>query len=83
MCGFFGIYHKKEIKKNLNKFNKAADLISQRGPDDSRYIEFNQLQVKFFRLSILDLSNNGMQPMISKITDISWFLMEKFIMLIF
>ena len=66
MCGFFGIYHKKEIKKNLNKFNKAADLISQRGPDDSRYIEFNQLQVKFFRLSILDLSNNGMQPMISQ-----------------
>ncbi len=66
MCGFFGIFHKKKKKKNLSKFNKAADLISHRGPDGSRYVEFNQLQVKFFRLSILDLSNNGMQPMISE-----------------
>ena len=66
MCGFFGVYQKKKIFKNLNNFNKAADLISHRGPDDARYVEFDQLQVKFFRLSILDLSNNGMQPMISE-----------------
>ena len=66
MCGFFGVYHKKKIVKNLNNFNKAANLISHRGPDDARYVEFDQLQVKFFRLSILDLSHNGMQPMISE-----------------
>lgn len=66
MCGFFGVFHKKKVKKNLNKFNEAANLISHRGPDDSRYVEFNQLQVKFFRLSILDLSKNGMQPMLSE-----------------
>ena len=66
MCGFFGVYQKKKTVKNLSNFNRAADLISHRGPDDSRYVEFDQLQVKFFRLSILDFSNNGMQPMISE-----------------
>ena len=66
MCGFFGIFHKKKFKKDLDKFNKSANLISHRGPDDSRYTELDRLQVKFFRLSILDLSKNGMQPMISK-----------------
>ena len=66
MCGFFGVYQKKKFVKNFNIFNKAADLISHRGPDDARYVEFDRLQVKFFRLSILDLSNNGMQPMISE-----------------
>ena len=63
---FLAFTKKKKTVKNLSNFNKAADLISHRGPDDSRYVEFDQLQVKFFRLSILDLSNNGMQPMISE-----------------
>ena len=66
MCGFFFFFHKKKTKKNKDSFNKAANLISHRGPDDSRYVEFAELQVKFFRLSILDLSKNGMQPMISQ-----------------
>ncbi len=66
MCGFFGIFHKKKFRRNLDKFNKSANLVSHRGPDDSRYAELDELQVKFFRLSILDLSKNGMQPMISK-----------------
>ena len=63
---FLAFTKKKKTVKNLSNFNKAADLISHRGPDDSKYVEFDQLQVKFFRLSILDLSNNGMQPMISE-----------------
>ena len=66
MCGFFGIFHKNKNKKDANTFDKAANLISHRGPDDSRYVEFAELQVKFFRLSILDLSKNGMQPMVSQ-----------------
>ncbi len=59
MCGFLTIneqgFTQKEIEKSLNK-------IVDRGPDDNRIALFNHHYFGFNRLSIMDLSTNGMQP---------------------
>ena len=63
MCGFAGFYSKDEIdySKVLQKITSA---INHRGPDDTKYYlnKEQNLFVGFKRLSIIDLSNNGMQP---------------------
>jgi asparagine synthase (glutamine-hydrolysing) len=66
MCGFFGYLNPRNKKFNYSKFHSSANLISHRGPDDVRYVENGNFYLKFFRLSIVDLSKNGMQPIISK-----------------
>ncbi len=65
MCGIVGFYHKENCDESL--LRKMADTISYRGPDDEGYLimskdEF-QIGMGFKRLSILDLSANGHQPM--------------------
>ena len=66
MCGFFFIKKKTAQKFDVKKFNESADLIAHRGPDETKTFNNNDIFVKFYRLSIQDLSSNGMQPMISK-----------------
>lgn len=66
MCGFFGLLKNKSNNVSRHLFNKSANLISHRGPDSSRYISNKNLYLKFFRLSIIDLTSKAMQPMISK-----------------
>ncbi len=57
MCGVVGYVGKKKIK-----LDKSADLILHRGPDKTS-IEYNEnFSVAFNRLSIIDVSNDGMQP---------------------
>lgn len=59
MCGIFGVIGKDldvDIKKNL-------DVIKHRGPDDEGYFNDENIILGFRRLSIVDLSNNGHQPM--------------------
>ena len=66
MCGFF--FLKKKNKKNtinLKTLNHSSNLISHRGPDSSRVFNDEDIYIKFFRLSIQDLSKNAMQPMLS------------------
>ena len=70
MCGFFFIKKKIAQKFNIKKLNESADLIAHRGPDGSKTFYNNDIFVKFYRLSIQDLSTNGMQPMISRSKDI-------------
>ena len=41
----------------------SADLIKHRGPDKAEVLSSSNLFCKFFRLKILDLSNQSMQPM--------------------
>ena len=52
------------LEKKVNKrlFYKPEKL-SHRGPDDSGTIFLENFSAKFFRLSILDLSWRGNQPM--------------------
>ena len=67
MCGISGFY-----SKNLSKYNNAIlrmnSALSHRGPDFSSQWEDNIFGIALGhqRLSILDLSNAGNQPMISQ-----------------
>ena len=72
MCGFFGYILRENVWEG--EYNTKKDLenisskIVHRGPDEKSIFvdERNKLGLVFQRLSILDLSNNAMQPMISK-----------------
>ncbi len=66
MCGFFFIKKKRKYNFDRNKINSACKLLSHRGPDDHKIFSNDDIFIEFFRLSIQDLSKNGMQPMISK-----------------
>lgn len=63
MCGFFFEYRKKKTRFDKKKFLDSANLIKQRGPDESRFLDYQNISLKFFRLSIRDLSSKGSQPM--------------------
>ncbi len=64
MCGHLGLIQK-EGSLDVSKFSKSLKLINYRGPDDSRtWIDKNNpIIFGFNRLSIIDLSDNGNQPM--------------------
>jgi asparagine synthase (glutamine-hydrolysing) len=66
MCGIAGLVDFK-CQSNLDTIKKMTDVLTHRGPDDGGYFfeVFNSSQIGFGhrRLSILDLSQNGHQPM--------------------
>ena len=64
MCGFTVLLKKKKIDIT-DRFQKASEIISYRGPDDTSFYEDENIAFNFFRLSIQDLSTHGRQPMIS------------------
>lgn len=59
MCGILGIYP--AIEKRV--FNTALDTMAHRGPDDYGIFQDNDIILGHRRLSIIDLSSNGHQPM--------------------
>ncbi len=68
MCGFIGIASKEKIvKSNLIQENKR---IICRGPDETNHVHLEgsdvNLELLFNRLSILELSKHGSQPLIDK-----------------
>ncbi len=66
MCGFLVYYPLSKSKKfDKDKFFKSAKLISHRGPDEKKFYFSKDINMIFYRLSIIDLSKNGSQPMIS------------------
>jgi asparagine synthase (glutamine-hydrolysing) len=60
MCGFFGWIGKRDPDINIEAVSKC---LYHRGPDDSGLYEDEALGLGFRRLSILDLSEAGHQPM--------------------
>ena len=70
MCGFVGIknYESNEFAKLINNIDNCSKLINHRGPDDTKkWISKNKdICLSFNRLSILDTSENAMQPMFSR-----------------
>lgn len=66
MCGFFGL-QSFEFDKNQKvlALRNAIKLLNSRGPDSNNFILDDQgnLALSHNRLSILDLSQNGSQPM--------------------
>ncbi|WP_431135827.1 asparagine synthase (glutamine-hydrolyzing) [Psychroserpens mesophilus] len=66
MCGIYGEFFKKSKLSPKSAFLKQNDLNSSRGPDMSGYwTNDTDCQLGFRRLSILDLSERGNQPMLS------------------
>ena len=62
MCGFFFI-KKNGIQYDLNVLKDYSNSIKHRGPDDDQIYNTNEIYARFFRLSILDTSSKGSQPM--------------------
>ncbi|WP_318435582.1 asparagine synthase (glutamine-hydrolyzing) [Photobacterium leiognathi] len=63
MCGIIGVASLKE--NNEHKFNVSCELLNHRGPNGFGTFKKNNVILGHKRLSILDLSPMGNQPMIS------------------
>ncbi len=68
MCGIAGWFLKKGVTRNVAHLVAMADAIEHRGPDDRGYFYDRERGVAFAhnRLSIIDLSPAGHQPMASE-----------------
>ncbi len=58
MCAIIGYLNLKNYEKFLSGFEK----ITSRGPDMERYMEFSNARLGFKRLSIMGITEEGMQP---------------------
>ena len=71
MCGICGIYYYKSQKTvSLSTLKKMAQTMNHRGPDDEGFFIENNLGFAHKRLSIIDLSPAGHQPMTNERNDI-------------
>ena len=66
MCGIAGVYNLNGKPFSLNNLKKMANAIKHRGPDGEGYYIKDSIALAHRRLSILDLSAKGSQPMTSK-----------------
>jgi asparagine synthase (glutamine-hydrolysing) len=62
MCGIVGIVH----PQAQQYIAEASRLMTHRGPDDEGIFTHENLSLAHRRLSIIDLSENGHQPMVSE-----------------
>ena len=67
MCGFVGVFNSdfSDVEENRLWVSNCLKQMKYRGPDQSRILVENNTILGFNRLSIRDLSKNGMQPFIS------------------
>ena len=63
MCGISGIVNTDGSAVLKNEIEQMNDLISHRGPDGEGYYCYKNLALGHKRLSIIDLSEKGKQPM--------------------
>ncbi|MFZ4590868.1 MAG: asparagine synthase (glutamine-hydrolyzing) [Ignavibacteria bacterium] len=66
MCGFAGILNTDKRIVNRQVVVDMANQLNHRGPDSEGYYVKENIGLGHKRLSILDLSENGNQPMVSK-----------------
>jgi asparagine synthase (glutamine-hydrolysing) len=62
MCGITGIYSENKLA-TVNRVEAMNNALMHRGPDDAGIIEFPTVVLGHRRLSIIDLSSAGHQPM--------------------
>ena len=63
MCGINGIIDKNHSNVSIDTINSMNKIISHRGPDCSGIKSFKNVHLGHNRLKIIDLSENGNQPM--------------------
>ena len=63
MCGISGIINKSNVAVTKDEIKYMNDLIVHRGPDDEGFFYGKNFALGHRRLSILDLSKDGHQPM--------------------
>ena len=66
MCGIVGVFNLDEKPFSLSNLKKMTDVIAHRGPDDEGYFVKHCIALGHKRLSIIDISSRGKQPMTSK-----------------
>lgn len=66
MCGFVAAFSFKNKPINTSKVKAMSDIIAHRGPDDHGFYQSDWFCMAFNRLSIIDTSVAGHQPMIIK-----------------
>jgi len=66
MCGICGIYKYNNEQSSRADLQCAMDLLSRRGPDDEGIWAEDSVGLGHRRLSILDITNAGHQPMVSR-----------------
>lgn len=64
MCGLFGVLNVSSV--DLDKAKQALNTLIHRGPDQESHFIDHKVFIGHRRLSILDLSEKGKQPMLSK-----------------
>jgi asparagine synthase (glutamine-hydrolysing) len=66
MCGIVGVFNLNGEPFGLSALKNMADAIAHRGPDGDGYFTEDNIALAHRRLSILDVSPRGAQPMTSK-----------------
>jgi asparagine synthase (glutamine-hydrolysing) len=66
VCGIVGVFNLKGDQVSSQEIKKMTDSISHRGPDGEGIFIDENIGLGHRRLSILDVSSKGSQPMISK-----------------
>ncbi|MDW7660130.1 MAG: asparagine synthase (glutamine-hydrolyzing) [Bacillota bacterium] len=66
MCGFVGFTNNPKLQDRENILSAMTEAIHHRGPDsDGQYVD-EHIALGFRRLSIIDLSDDARQPMVSE-----------------
>ena len=65
MCGIIALANKDKKSIDNNLFIKLSSYIDHRGPDGQGFWSKNNISIGHKRLKIIDLTENGAQPMFS------------------
>lgn len=66
MCGITGVYNLTGAPVALSLLKKVTQALAHRGPDDEGFYVHKNIGLGHRRLSIIDTSSRGRQPMMSK-----------------
>ena len=73
MCGIFGVYGHHKFEYCINHIEEILTTLNKRGPDKKDFFQNHDLKILLghTRLSILELSKFGSQPMLSTSTELT------------
>ena len=66
MCGIAGILHRDGAPASAIRLKAMADAMAHRGPDGEGQVVYGHVGLGHRRLSIIDLSSLGQQPMVTR-----------------